>query len=148
MRNQAGSRGCDVPESATRGVTERIEENYGAMLAVLKLSVFAFNNQLIALVCSMARSDNAGLKPEFLSNGNDIIGKFGENVNLKTVSHVEYPVHFVPWCLGFGLNDTEKGWYVEKVILNHQQVIYKVQNFGLPSSCAVDHAVDNWPVVG
>lgn len=27
MRNQAGSRGCDVPESATRGVTERIEDN-------------------------------------------------------------------------------------------------------------------------
>ena len=68
---------------------------------------------------------------------------FGRKIYLKTVSHIEYLVHFAPVRIALFLDSPEQWRNREKVVFDNAAIVaYKVQNFGLSAAGAVYHTVN------
>ena len=83
------------------------------------------------------------IDPEAFRNPDQVVRHgFAVDVKLHPVSHVEHAVHFAPRRLRFPLDNPEQQRRFEQIVLDHVQLVDKMQNFGLSAATAMDHAAD------
>src|SRR5690606_5284180 len=63
-------------------------------------------------------------------------------VEFHPVPHIKDLVHFLPAGAGFFLDKAKQGRNREQVVLDHMDIIDKVQDLGLRSAAAMHDAVD------
>lgn len=68
-------------------------------------------------------------------------------VDLHAVPHVEYAVHLAPRGLRLLLDQPEQQRGIEQIVLDYVEPVDEVQDFGLSSAAAMDHAPDIAPVL-
>ena len=88
-------------------------------------------------------TDDLRVDVEALADGDDLLGIFGTDVDLKTVSAVEDLVHLAPVGAALLGDDAEEWRHGEHIVLDDAAVVaHEVQHLGLGAAGAVHHAVD------
>ena len=70
--------------------------NCGFIMLVFEFSEFALDNQLLRAVAFFYATDNLCVDVERFADFDNLFSVFRREIYFKTVSHVEYLVHFVP----------------------------------------------------
>ena len=84
---------------------------------------------------------NLSVYAKALAYFNYLLGMFGAQIYLETVTHVEHLVHLAPVGAALLLDGLEQWGHREQVVLDYSFVLYKVHYFGLCTSRAVYHTV-------
>ncbi len=89
-------------------------------------------------------ADDLGLYPIGLGDVDDLLGMALVEVDFHAVAHVEDLVHFLPVSTAFLLNDPEQGRSIKQVVLDHMDIVHKMEDFGLCPAAAMHQSVDMW----
>ena len=76
-------------------------------------------------------SYNLRINTKTLCNADYALRKFWRTVNFKTMTHIEYFIHFLPVGAGFLLNHFKQGRNREHIVFYNSEFINKMENFGL-----------------
>ena len=112
-----------------------------SLLGVVQFPAFVADRDR-CMVGFLNPPDHPGVDTEAFRDTDYIVGRRRVRVNLHAVSHVEYAVHLAPGGLRLLLDQPEQQWGVEQIVLDYVEPVDEVQDFGLSSSAAMDHAPD------
>src|SRR4030042_7115475 len=118
-----------------------------AKISIMKSSFFCDDTQLLALII-LDVSDDLCFHLEFPGKVNDRSGIFLPGIDLKTMSHVEHFVHFIPVGLRLLPDNAKQRRDLKHIVLYDMHVINKLHYLGLTPSRTMDHTMDGRPVLG